>query len=209
MDDPRETALRNPWRRDGLSGPQVISHLPARGAADVLQDINQGFRPNLAEYPGVDPYEDEGDQTATSAAELYARHGWPDQFDGDAFEVGLLRRRAAEQVKEEGDPLQQSLEEAQIIDRALEAARADVERVFPGKDVAELAAAPSAPGQPCDEDSGSRAWAKMEIPRLGANIKTYNEWKETVPENLRDVRVVVDLAISLAEGDLEEYRARV
>lgn len=86
--------------------------MPASNAVEVLPDINQCFRTHRAPFD-TDPDWADGDQFGPPLAALYARNGWPIKFDGDAFEVGLLRRWAVGRVKHEDRELARLLDEAQ------------------------------------------------------------------------------------------------
>ncbi|KAK8087756.1 hypothetical protein PG997_002717 [Apiospora hydei] len=100
--------------------PNDISRMPARAAAEVLRDINAWFRAHRVPFPGNPDWSD-GDGFDTTLTELYARHGWPDHFDGDAFEVGRLRRWAVARVRDDQGEPARKLEEAQEdVDRCRE-----------------------------------------------------------------------------------------
>ncbi|KAK8083958.1 hypothetical protein PG996_002739 [Apiospora saccharicola] len=94
----------------------VLSREPARRAAEVLRDINKWFRTHRvprAGGGGNPDWPDDRDLHDVTLAELYARHGWPDRFDGDAFEVGLLRRWAVGRVKDDAAMSRMNLKGAQ------------------------------------------------------------------------------------------------
>jgi hypothetical protein len=74
-----------------------FEHIPSRPAGDVLRDINGWYR-SLRALPGGgeqswldwDHYDEILDLKG-----LYQRNGWPDDFDGDAFQIGQARNYAA------------------------------------------------------------------------------------------------------------------
>jgi hypothetical protein len=74
-----------------------FEYVPSRPAGDVLRDINNWFR-SLAILPGG---EHSGPRWMESDAhkQLYIKHGWPDNFDGDAFEVDQARECCANHAK--------------------------------------------------------------------------------------------------------------
>ncbi|OJJ73413.1 hypothetical protein ASPBRDRAFT_503137 [Aspergillus brasiliensis CBS 101740] len=68
-----------------------FEHLPSRPAGDVLQDIARWYRelellPGGGENSGIGWDTGDLDQKG-----LYLMHGWPDNFDGIAFQVNQLR----------------------------------------------------------------------------------------------------------------------
>ncbi|KAH8895947.1 hypothetical protein GQ53DRAFT_792419 [Thozetella sp. PMI_491] len=71
-----------------------------RPAGDVLRDIKTWYR-TLEQLPGGG--EEAGPEWShwedMDLAALYRQHGWPDNFDGDAFEVDQMRRRCAIEAK--------------------------------------------------------------------------------------------------------------
>jgi len=74
------------------------AEIPSRDASAVLRDINQEYRTLQALPCGKDtsegwPETTESDKYGLKA--LYQKHGWPDHFDGDAFEVDQVRAFAA------------------------------------------------------------------------------------------------------------------
>lgn len=82
-----------------------FEHIPSRPAADVLRDINRWYL-SLEVLPG------DGDQSSGIWDEpdlkaLYRAHGWPDQFDGDAFQIAQVRGYAVSCAKGKAEaPLQ-------------------------------------------------------------------------------------------------------
>lgn len=92
--------------------PNGLSHMPTRGAVEVLRDINKWFRPPRIPFH-TNPEWSDSDRFDPTIAELYAQHGWPAHFDGDAFEVGHPRRWAKERVRDDQEGPARKLEEAQ------------------------------------------------------------------------------------------------
>lgn len=82
----------------------TIAQYDARSAAAVLRDINRWYRNHETPFLSRDEDgawrdKDEDGHHDVPLAELYKQHGWPDDFDGDAFEVALERRHASARVK--------------------------------------------------------------------------------------------------------------
>ena len=76
-----------------------FDHIPSRPAGDVLRDIVRWYR-ELKELPGGGEYSGgEWDHEDLDLKGLYRRHGWPDNFDGDAFQVDKARAYCAEKVR--------------------------------------------------------------------------------------------------------------
>ncbi|RAL15788.1 uncharacterized protein BO97DRAFT_383518 [Aspergillus homomorphus CBS 101889] len=79
-----------------------FEHIPHRPAGDALRDIVRWYR-GLDEIPprwefawydwSVEPY-------GVPVRALYEKNGWPDEFDGDAFEVDYTRAYARLEVDE-------------------------------------------------------------------------------------------------------------
>ncbi|KAK7968829.1 hypothetical protein PG988_007902 [Apiospora saccharicola] len=92
--------------------PNDFSQVPARTAVEVLGDINQWFRTHRVPFE-IDLDWADDDRFGGPLVALYTRHGWPRKFDGDAFEVGLLRRWATGSVKREDGELARLLAKAQ------------------------------------------------------------------------------------------------
>ncbi|KAB8207924.1 hypothetical protein BDV34DRAFT_223123 [Aspergillus parasiticus] len=68
-----------------------FQHVPSRAAGDVLRDIIRWYR-SLEIMPGGG--ENSGrkwDSDELPLRELYSKHGWPDNFNGDAFQEDQLR----------------------------------------------------------------------------------------------------------------------
>ncbi|KAK8021756.1 hypothetical protein PG990_006894 [Apiospora arundinis] len=297
--------------------PLAMSDIPARRAADVLRDINTWFRTHQVPFDATPDWADGDRFDPPTRAELYARHGWPDRFDGDAFEVGLLRRWAAGYIQDIYDDLENVLEsaqesvdysrervahhqkrmlkaqttkarwmaqfnvfkasltlesaeleleherekiarrdkelpadsipvgeyrllrrrlqklqsplgigkeavaidhdttsrlqaefrcrerEARMLEKAVDAAKAEAERRYPGQDITSLASAPD----PIVADNGwDDAWGRKILAVTEQQAKTWKDWKATVPENMKEVRRLVDEEIALAERNSEELR---
>ncbi|KAK8036584.1 hypothetical protein PG991_001721 [Apiospora marii] len=115
---PRELAVMQ-WPNGGEVKVLLtdIDREPARGATEALRDIDKRFRthrvPRVDDVDDSPEWSDDRDVHDMTLAELYARHGWPDNFDGDAFDVGLLRRWAVGRVRHDDGALARKLEEAQ------------------------------------------------------------------------------------------------
>ncbi|OJJ01286.1 hypothetical protein ASPVEDRAFT_40853 [Aspergillus versicolor CBS 583.65] len=94
--------VRNAAKRGAgaVSNQNDFEYIASRPAGDVLRDINKRYR-DLTELPGG------GGNTGLdwsdrklNLRELYQRSGWPDNFDGDAFEVDKARRYGSIRAKE-------------------------------------------------------------------------------------------------------------
>ncbi|QMW44378.1 hypothetical protein G4B11_007798 [Aspergillus flavus] len=67
-----------------------FEHVPSRPAGDVLRDIIRWYR-SLDILPGGGENSGrEWDGDELPLRELYIKHGWPDDFDGDAFQAERL-----------------------------------------------------------------------------------------------------------------------
>ncbi|PCG89448.1 Hypothetical protein PENO1_104650 [Penicillium occitanis (nom. inval.)] len=79
-----------------------FDYFPSRLAGDVLRDIVQWYRELKVLAGGGE--NDDIDWTHyrkdLDLKELYRKRGWPDNFDGDAFEVDMARSYAAHSAKE-------------------------------------------------------------------------------------------------------------
>lgn len=79
-----------------------FDYFPSRPAGDVLRDIVKWYR-ELQVLPGGGE-NDHDDWTHyrkdLDLKSLYRKHGWPEKFDGDDFEVDLVRSYAAHCAKE-------------------------------------------------------------------------------------------------------------
>ncbi|PWY94635.1 hypothetical protein BO94DRAFT_531577 [Aspergillus sclerotioniger CBS 115572] len=76
-----------------------FDHIPSRPAGDVLRDIIRWYR-ELKELPGGGEHSGgEWDHEDLDLKGLYRKHGWPDNFDGDAFQVDKARAYCADRVK--------------------------------------------------------------------------------------------------------------
>lgn len=73
-----------------------IECVASRPATDVLWDINRWFR-TFEDFPGSngDNLDAEWSPWDIDLKALYQKHGWPDHFDGDAFQVDQARAAAA------------------------------------------------------------------------------------------------------------------
>ncbi|OKL62503.1 hypothetical protein UA08_02185 [Talaromyces atroroseus] len=78
-----------------------FDHIPGRPARDVLRDINGWYR-SLEALPGGGERSwldwDHWDEILGLKG-LYQRNGWPDDLDGDSFEIGRARGYAASRAK--------------------------------------------------------------------------------------------------------------
>ncbi|KAJ9390866.1 hypothetical protein DTO063F5_1310 [Paecilomyces variotii] len=76
-----------------------FEHIPSRPAGDVLRDINRWYL-TLEEIPGGgDNSGGEWSDWDLDLKGLYRANGWPDNFDGDAFQVAQARAYAASRAK--------------------------------------------------------------------------------------------------------------
>ncbi|RHZ59259.1 uncharacterized protein CDV56_106248 [Aspergillus thermomutatus] len=78
--------------------PNSIEPIPSRRAGDVLRDIIHWYR-SLDELPGGEHSGGEWDQYHLPLKELYREYGWPEDFDGDSFEVAQARAHGASGAK--------------------------------------------------------------------------------------------------------------
>ncbi|OJJ49481.1 hypothetical protein ASPZODRAFT_140378 [Penicilliopsis zonata CBS 506.65] len=76
-----------------------FEHIPSRPAGAVLRDINNWYL-SLQEVPGGGEQSDASwGNWPLNLTALYRAHGWPDDFDGDAFGVSQARAYAAWNAK--------------------------------------------------------------------------------------------------------------
>lgn len=111
MDEEREGEMQinsdeqdNEDEEEEEGGEEVYcDSLATRPATDVLRDIVRWYH-ELSEVPGGGEHTGPGwDQKLSKP--LYQKHGWPgENFDGDAFEVELLRALMTECVKDDSEP---------------------------------------------------------------------------------------------------------
>ncbi|VUC28184.1 unnamed protein product [Clonostachys rosea] len=73
----------------------AFEHIPSRPAADVLKDINKWYRQLTILPGGGDDTGSEWDHYDMDLPSIYRNHGWPDRFDGEAFEVEQARKSRA------------------------------------------------------------------------------------------------------------------
>lgn len=71
-------------------------HIKSRPAGDVLRDMNRWYR-ELRERPGRHEYG--GEWQLNNLESLYLKNGWPDNFNGEGFEIDQARAYAAERAK--------------------------------------------------------------------------------------------------------------
>ncbi|KAJ9143295.1 hypothetical protein NKR23_g6666 [Pleurostoma richardsiae] len=80
--------------------------IPNRPAEEVLGDINTWFR-TLEELPGSNGEQSGGEWNSWDEVldlrGLYRKNGWPDNFDGDAFQVDQARGYAASMAKDHSE----------------------------------------------------------------------------------------------------------
>ncbi|WPG99961.1 Hypothetical protein R9X50_00278400 [Acrodontium crateriforme] len=75
-----------------------FAHIKSRPAGDVLCDINRWYR-ELKELPGQGEYSNGPWREAKILKSAYIQNGWPDNFDGDAFDINVARAYAAKTAK--------------------------------------------------------------------------------------------------------------
>ncbi|GIK06693.1 hypothetical protein Aspvir_002343 [Aspergillus viridinutans] len=75
-----------------------IEHIPSRRAGDVLRDIIRWYR-SLDELPGGEHCAGEWSRYDIPLKELYREDGWPDNFDGDSFQIAQARAHCASSAK--------------------------------------------------------------------------------------------------------------
>jgi hypothetical protein len=82
-----------------------LESVRSRPAGDVLRDINRLYHA-LKELPGQGEYSRWMDKAVLKP--LYLQNGWPDEFNGDQFEVDMARAYATERAQFDSEqPLQQ------------------------------------------------------------------------------------------------------
>lgn len=87
-------------------GRSEFDNLRDRPAGEVLNDLVQGYRAlTLVPMRGAHGYQLSSSLPGsdTEIKRLYARHGWPSRFDGDAFERALADWIERESKKAHGD----------------------------------------------------------------------------------------------------------
>lgn len=93
-----------------------FEHLPSRPAGDVLRDIARWYR-ELEVLPGGGEdscIEFEWDAGRLDVKGLYQMHGWPDNFDGDAFQVDQLRALGLASVRKDKNQILLQLKRCMI-----------------------------------------------------------------------------------------------
>ncbi|KAL4911425.1 hypothetical protein BDW74DRAFT_184774 [Aspergillus multicolor] len=175
-----------------------FEHIPSRPAGNVLSDINKWYRelvvlPGGGEYSGSTWNDPEIDLRA-----IYRKNGWPDAFDGDAFEVDKARaeshsrarydaeepRRAVkkfqdwrEYLTQKVDEQRQRIESANSVDEEwiarFEHWSADLalQRVVEDAESADEAFAQRCPRGVCYKDNDLVVWA-AELLRQDVKYKT-------------------------------------
>lgn len=84
-----------------------FEHIRSRPAGEVLRDIKRWYY-ELKELPGQGEHHGELWMQPSVLQPLYLKHGWPETFDGDAFEIGQVRAYAVERAKYNAEePLRQ------------------------------------------------------------------------------------------------------
>ena len=74
-------------------------HLPSRDATTVLRDINTWYRTLKVLPGGGETSGGEWSEWDIDLRDLYRKHGWPGDFDSDAFEVHQARAYSAARAK--------------------------------------------------------------------------------------------------------------
>ncbi|CAH0050928.1 unnamed protein product [Clonostachys solani] len=72
-----------------------FEHLRSRPAAEVLKDINKWYRQLTILPGGGDDTGSEWDHYDMDLPSIYRNNGWPDRFDGEAFEIEQARKSRA------------------------------------------------------------------------------------------------------------------
>lgn len=88
-------------RRHAAQNCYNLEAVRSRDASEVLRDVNRWYR-ELKETPGqLRPWGNytPGWEEPETIRALCLNHGWPDNFDGEAFEIALIRTYAARQAK--------------------------------------------------------------------------------------------------------------
>ncbi|GIJ90925.1 hypothetical protein Asppvi_009890 [Aspergillus pseudoviridinutans] len=75
-----------------------IEPIASRRAGDVLRDIIRWYR-SLDELPGGEHCSGEWRGYDIPLKELYREYGWPDNFDGDGFQIAQARAHGASRAK--------------------------------------------------------------------------------------------------------------
>ncbi|KAF2159999.1 hypothetical protein M409DRAFT_29612 [Zasmidium cellare ATCC 36951] len=90
-----------------LTNQNSLELIFSRDATDALRDINQYYR-DLKEIPGQGEHTRGIWQTPKLVRPLYPKNGWPDDFNGDGFEIDMIRADAAKRARHFSKmPLQQ------------------------------------------------------------------------------------------------------
>ncbi|VUC34209.1 unnamed protein product [Clonostachys rosea] len=79
---------------EGLE-PWAFDHLPSRPAPDVLRDMKQWFREFKVVPDSLSSGELELEEKIKFLPALFRKHGWPDAFDGKAFQIERVRKNSA------------------------------------------------------------------------------------------------------------------
>ncbi|KAJ4353779.1 uncharacterized protein N0V89_005509 [Didymosphaeria variabile] len=88
------------WERQeaaAVKNRNSLEPVRSRPAGDVLRDINSLYRA-LKELPGQGEY-NSGWMEPAVLKPLYLKNGWPDNFNGDQFEVDVARAYATERAR--------------------------------------------------------------------------------------------------------------
>ncbi|RLL94672.1 hypothetical protein CFD26_102503 [Aspergillus turcosus] len=86
-----------------------IERIPSRRAGDVLRDIGGWYR-SLDELPGGEHCGSEWSRYDRPLKELYRGYGWPENFDGDGFQVAEARAHCASTAKNTAEEPLRSVE---------------------------------------------------------------------------------------------------
>ncbi|KAK4500636.1 hypothetical protein PRZ48_008825 [Zasmidium cellare] len=90
-----------------LKNQNSLELIRSRDASEALRDINQYYR-GLKEIPGQGEHTGGIWRKSKLMRSLYLKNGWPDDFDGEGFEIDLIRAQSADRAKYIAeDPLRQ------------------------------------------------------------------------------------------------------
>ncbi|EAW19923.1 uncharacterized protein NFIA_095430 [Aspergillus fischeri NRRL 181] len=92
---------------------------PSRRAGDVLRDIVRWYR-SLDELPGSEHCAGEWSRQDVPLKELYREYGWPDNFDGDGFQVAQARAHCAAIAKNTAEEPLRSVERFKLWEQRAE-----------------------------------------------------------------------------------------
>ncbi|RHZ58989.1 hypothetical protein CDV55_101917 [Aspergillus turcosus] len=104
-DDSDEENEANKESKNSMS----IERIPSRRGGDGLRDIGGWYR-SLEELPGGEHSGCEWSQYDLPLKELYREYGWPENFDGDGFQVAQARAHCASTAKNTAEEPLRSVE---------------------------------------------------------------------------------------------------